>query len=62
MQEAQYVATFGSSKTTHAIREGWSYDKIGSARTGCGVSGPFGVNHRGSGRPIAITCKRKGCA
>ena len=55
--KAQYVATFGTCKTTHGIRDGWSYDRISEARTVCGRSGPFGVNHRGSGRDITVTCK-----
>lgn len=60
--EAEYVATFGTNETTHAIREGWSYDRISQARTGCGMSGPFGVNSTQSGRKIEVTCCRRGCA
>lgn len=55
-----YVATVNGSTTTHGIRDGWSYDAISKARTGCGISGPFTVEHRTAG-PIDVTCKRSGC-
>lgn len=58
---SQYVATVNGSKTTHGIRDGWSYDQISKARTGCGITGPFAVEHMMSGAPLAVTCKRSGC-
>lgn len=62
--EAQYVARMDGSKsdsTTHKVRDGWSYDRITEARTGCGIKGPFSIEHYGSGRLITVTCRRLGC-
>lgn len=59
--EAQHVATFNGNKTTHKIRDGWSYDRISQARTGCGIKGSFAVEHWQSGRLIKVTCRRAGC-
>lgn len=64
---ATYVARFSGGErgkpgaTTHAIRDGWSYDRIGQARTGCGLSGPFTIEHLQSGRGLVVTCQRPGC-
>jgi hypothetical protein len=64
---AQYVARFQGgekgkhSSVTHKIRDGWSYDNISNARTGCGMSGPFAVEHLQSGRDLPVTCRRTGC-
>lgn len=63
--EAQYVATVpGNSRdsaTRHKIRDGWSYDRISEARTGCGIKGPLAVEHMQSGKELTVTCKRRGC-
>lgn len=63
--EAQYVATMPGARDSavrHTLREGWTYSRISEARTGCGIKGPLAVEHRQSGTPITVTCKRRGCA
>jgi hypothetical protein len=53
----KYVAKFGYDGKAHAIRDGWGYDRIGSAKTLCGIRGPFGIEHFASGRRTEITCR-----
>ena len=54
--EGQYVARFGNKGKAHSIMGEWSYDRISEARTTCGRSGSFGIEHMSSGAPIAYTC------
>jgi hypothetical protein len=58
---AQYIARVTDRGASHTIREGWSYDRISEARTGCGIKGSFAVEHLQSGRELPVTCKRPGC-
>lgn len=61
---AQYIARMtgvGSRGASHKIRDGWSYADISNARTGCGIQGPFSIEHLGSGRDLPVTCQRSGC-
>jgi hypothetical protein len=60
--EAQYVARVTGKGATHKIRDGWAYSNISNARTGCGIKGPFSIEHYQSGRKITVTCQRAGCA
>lgn len=52
----QYVARLRRNGRTHAIRDGWSYSNISNARTGCGIKGPFGIEHLQSGTELSVTC------
>lgn len=52
--DAQYVATIGQGKTTHALREGWTYDAPRIAECGRETTG---VQSMHSGTPLEITCK-----
>lgn len=54
MNAFQYVATVNSSKITHALRSGWSYD--GPRISVCGRS-TTGVQSMHSGAVIEVTCK-----
>ena len=59
--EAQYIARKNDNCESHTVRDGWTYSNISDARTGCGIKGPFAIEHLQSGRGLPVTCRRAGC-
>lgn len=63
--QAEYAASFGAAfppkATTHAIAGEFDYSRIAEAKTLCGRSGPFSVNHTFTygEKPavVDVTCK-----
>jgi hypothetical protein len=57
--QAEYAASFGSAfppkAVTHAIDGEFDYARMSEARTLCGRSGPFNVNHN-MNSDVEVTC------